>query len=83
MATITTVLIEDLNDFVQEAPGTVYLVGDMGGYSLINGEISRSSLVPGTMMIETEHGVVHLEYTYPQVVAVLDNDELIEIVKRV
>lgn len=41
--------------------GTISLLGDDGGLSLITGEISPSGLVMGTLSIETEHGTVYLD----------------------
>lgn len=41
--------------------GIISLVGDHGGLSLITGEIAWSSLVPGTMSVELEHGTVYLD----------------------
>lgn len=41
--------------------GLISLVGEHGGLSLITGDIEHSNLMRGTLAIETEHGVVHLE----------------------
>lgn len=57
------------NVFVRDIPavienperGVISLVGDHGGLSLITGPIGPSSLVTGTLSIETEHGVVYLD----------------------
>lgn len=41
--------------------GVVSLVGDHGGLSLITGDIDASSLVLGTLALETEHGTLYLD----------------------
>lgn len=58
----STVNVADLGTILADpARGVVSLVGGHGGLSLITGPVSQSGLVMGTLSIETEHGVVHLD----------------------
>lgn len=57
-----TTTVAQLPTFVNDTSrGIISLVGDHGGLALITGPISESSLVPETLSIETEHGVIYLE----------------------
>lgn len=59
--TQSTVRVKDLAGVIADPTrGVVSLVGDNGGLSLINGEVVTSNLIPGTIAIETEHGVIRL-----------------------
>lgn len=62
LSTLTyhTIPVEDLATFVDNEDGGVYLIGDSGNPAHITGEIYEASLVPGTIGIEIEHGVVHI-----------------------
>lgn len=61
-ATITTVLTQDLPRLIDSPDcGIISLVGSDRGLSLITGAITDSSLVMGTMSIETEHGTLYLD----------------------
>lgn len=72
-----TVFVEvsELEEFVEKAAGEVYIVGDAGGFSLVNGEISRSSLIPGTLLVELDVGAVHLPLEEEQEVVVVEGKE--------
>lgn len=57
-----TVAVSQIPTIVDDpARGVISLVGDHGGLSLITGPINSSSLVMGSLAIETEHGVVYLD----------------------
>lgn len=67
-----TVLVSHIPGIIADpARGVISLVGDRGGLSLITGPVEQSGLVPGTLSIETEHGVVHLA---PETVAQISEE---------
>lgn len=56
------ILASQLSSFVEDpARGTISLVGDHGGVSLITGGISDSSMIFGALPVETEHGTIYLD----------------------
>lgn len=57
-----TITAAELNSIIDDPQrGVVSLVGDHGGLSLVTGDVEPSNIVPGTLVIETEHGVVRFE----------------------
>lgn len=36
------------------------IIGDLGGVSAITGSVEYSSIVPGTVVFETEHGALYI-----------------------
>ena len=59
--TTSTVPVSELAEIVADPErGTISLIGDNGGHALITGEIHESSVVRGTIRIETEHGSIYL-----------------------
>lgn len=61
-----TVSVSEIPELVEDAG--ISIVGDHGGLSLITGEVEESSLVPGTLSIETEHGVLYLPEDHQQTI---------------
>lgn len=66
------IIVSELADTIQSAAGSVSLVGDHGGQSLITGDLRDSGLVMGALSVETEHGTVYLDPEGEQVVHVED-----------
>lgn len=62
MRKINTVRARELEDIINDADrGIISLVGDNGHLSDITASPEPSSLVPGSYVIDTEHGVFYLE----------------------
>jgi len=60
--TQSTVRVADVPAIIADPDrGTISLIGDHGGLSLITGEVYDSMVIPGTLAFETEHGTVRLE----------------------
>lgn len=71
--------VAEIAEFMEEQDGAVYLVGDAGNLSMITGPVSSGV---GTISLELEHGVVHLDGEGDQRVAVMDERETIGILKE-
>lgn len=57
----STVRVADIPSIIEDpARGTLSLVGNNGGLSLITGPAERFGLIMGALSIPTEHGVVYL-----------------------
>lgn len=70
--TQSTVAVADIPSIIADPKrGVVSLVGDHGGLALITGDIEASSLVLGSMVVETEHGTIYLD---PELEAVISEE---------
>lgn len=45
---------------IEEERAVESIIGDLGGISTITGSVEYSSIVPGTVVFETEHGVLYI-----------------------
>ena len=61
MSNTKIINLDELEHFVDTAPGSVSLVGENGGASAIVGEIGQSNSIPELFRIETEHGALYLD----------------------
>lgn len=71
--TETTITYEELKDIAEDpSSGAISLIGEDGNSALITGAITNSSLIPGMISIEIEHGTI---ITDPEAYVTISEDD--------